>query len=280
MKRSLLPLMFMIIVFQAYSQDGAVSCCAPNATELYARNASDKNFQMMHDLPLPYVHISQNGMDITFKAADGTEAHGWELKAKNPSKYYLFVIHEWWGLNDHIKKESEKMWNDLGINVIDIDLYDKKVATTQQDAAKYMQGVTTERAQNIIKGAYAYAGKDAKVFTLGWCFGGGWSLQTALSGGSQVIGCIMFYGQPEKDIEKLKTLNGDVIGFFGNKDQWPSPQMVDEFVSNMQKAGKKLLVYRYDATHAFANPSNPNFNKEATEDAYSKLIPFIKERMK
>jgi len=280
MKLYLFTVIALLSFYTSFSQDEAVSCCAPGATELYARNAADKNFQQMHDLPLPYVHKSDNGKDITFKAADGSDAWGWEIKAKNPTPYYLFVIHEWWGLNDHIKKESEKMWNDLGINVIDIDLYDKKIAATQQDAAKYMQALTTERAQNIIKGAYAYVGKNAKVFTLGWCFGGGWSLQTALLGGKQVMGCIMFYGQPEKDIEKLKTLNADVIGFFGNKDQWPSPQMVDEFVANMQKAGKKLLVNRYDATHAFANPSNPNFNKEATEDAYKKLVPFIKERIK
>lgn len=280
MRSSLLTTAFALFSIAGICQDAVVSCCAPNATELYARNASDKNFQAMHDLPLPYKHISQNGADITFKAADGTDAHGWEIKAKTPSKYYLFVFHEWWGLNDHIKKETEKMWNDLGINVLDIDLYDKKIASTQQEAAKYMQALTTERAQNIIKGAYAYVGKNAKVFTLGWCFGGGWSLQAALIGGSQLVGCVMFYGQPEKDIEKLKSLNADVIGFFGNKDQWPSPAMVDEFVANMKKAGKKLTVYRYDATHAFANPSNPNFNKEATEDSYSKLVPFIKERIR
>jgi carboxymethylenebutenolidase len=56
-------------------------------------------------------------------------------------------------------------------------------------------------------------GNKAKVFTIGWCFGGGWSLQTALLGGNQVVGCVMYYGMPEADVNKLKTLHCDVIGF-------------------------------------------------------------------
>ena len=47
----------------------------------------------------------------------------------------------------------------------------------------------------------------------------------------------------------------------------------------MKEAGKKLALYEYDADHAFANPSNPKFNKEATADAYAKATAFVKERM-
>lgn len=258
----------------------AQNCCSPSSTELYAMNGARPAFRMAHDLPLPYVHHSVNGKDIFYKTADGKEAHAWFVPAKKPSPYYLLVIHEWWGLNDHIKRESEKMWNDFGFNVLALDLYDQKVATTREEAGAAMQALSTERAVNIIRGAIDYAGKSAKIFTIGWCFGGGWSLQTGLLAGNQLAGTIMFYGQPEKDVEKLKTLKADVIGFFGNQDQWPSPKMVDEFEENMKKAGKNLTVYRYEADHAFANPSNPKFNKAATEDPYAKLSAFIKKRMK
>ncbi|ULQ58077.1 dienelactone hydrolase family protein [Flavihumibacter rivuli] len=257
-----------------------LSCCAASSTQAFAQNAGNANFRMSHDEPLPFHYESESGKDISFATSDGKTGHGWEVKAAKPTDYYLFVIHEWWGLNDYIKQEAEKMGRDLGINVIAIDLYDNKVATTREEAAKAMQAVSTERATAIIQGAFTYAGKKAKVFTVGWCFGGGWSLQTAMIGGKQTAGAIMYYGQPEKDVEKLKTINFDVLGFFANQDQWPSPKVVDEFAENMQKAGKKLLLNRYEATHAFANPSNPNFNKEATEDAYKKLLAFVRERMK
>ena len=43
-----------------------------------------------------------------------------------------------------------------------------------------MQSVNQERALNIVSGAIDFAGKDAKIGTIGWCFGGGWSLQASI----------------------------------------------------------------------------------------------------
>jgi len=277
------PALFFVLILTGaalFAQPSLSPCCSPTATEKFALFASDVSFVISHDAPLPFVYHSENGQDITFKAADGTDAHAWMVKASKPTDYYLFVIHEWWGLNDYIKQESEKLGNELGVNVIAIDLYDKKIATTPDEAGKLVQSVKTDRAVNIIKGAYGYAGNKAKVFTIGWCFGGGWSLQTALLGSSQVAGCVMYYGMPEADVNKLKTLNCDVIGFFANKDGYITPKIVDEFKEHMKDAGKKLSVYQYDADHAFANPSNPHFDKDATADSHAKTVAFIKERMK
>lgn len=278
MKKNIVFLLVFALLGKVNAQMN-MSCCLPVATEKYALNAEDKDFVAAHLSPLPYTYAGP-GSDVTYSTSDGKTAHAWMVKANKPTDYYLFVVHEWWGLNDYIKKESEKMATDLGVNVIALDLYDNQVATDRENAAKVMQSVKTERAMAIIKGAYAYAGANAKVFTIGWCFGGGWSLQTAIEGGKQAVGCAMYYGQPEKDVNRLKTINCDIIGFFGNKDQWPSPAVVDEFVKTADTAGIKLIVNRYDAGHGFANPSNPVFNKEATEDAYGKVKEFVKARIK
>src|SRR5579863_4420366 len=85
-----------------------ISCCAASATESFSQLASDKGFIMSHPIPLPFVFQSENGKAITFKTADGTDAYGWEIKSVTPTNNCLFVIHEWWGLNDYIKQESEK----------------------------------------------------------------------------------------------------------------------------------------------------------------------------
>jgi carboxymethylenebutenolidase len=278
MQKLLLVFIFILTGTLLFSQKMA-PCCAP-ATQQFAALADDKDFVMSHDAPLPFIYHSANGADITFKAADGTDAHGWMVKAQKPTDYYMFVIHEYWGLNDYIKQQSEKLSNDLGVNVIALDLYDNKVATTPEDAGKLMQAVKPERAMAIINGAYAYVGGKAKVFTIGWCFGGGWSLQTAIAGGKQVVGCVMYYGMPEKDVNRLKDLHCDVIGFFGNQDKWITPQVVDEFKTNMKAADKKVTTYEYDADHGFANPSSAHNNKEAAADAYAKTLAFVKERMK
>ena len=279
MKKYFFPLLLLLVSVAASAQK--MSCCAPTATESFSQLASDKKFAMSHLNPLPFNFASENGKPIIFKTADGSDAHGWEIRSKKPSGQYLFVIHEWWGLNDYIKKESEQIWTDLGnVNVIALDLYDGKIATNREDAGKYMQAVSSERAIAIIKGAIAYSGNSSKIYTIGWCFGGGWSLQASLLAGSQAAGCVMYYGMPEKDPEKLKTLHADVLGIFANKDQWINSKVVDEFAATMKDVGKKLTLKRYDADHAFANPSNPAFDKNAKDDAYRNAISFFRERMK
>ena len=162
MQKQYLCLMLMICSITIFAQKKSSTCCTPNATEQFALLANDNNFVMQHDAPLPFKYNSANGADITFKAADGTDAHGWMVKASKPTDYYLFVIHEWWGLNDYIKQETERLANDLGVNAIAIDLYDKQIASTPDDARKLIQSVKTERAISIIKGAYRYAGEKEK----------------------------------------------------------------------------------------------------------------------
>jgi carboxymethylenebutenolidase len=262
----------------------ALSCCArpatANATEAFAMLAADKDFSGGHDAPLPYSYEG-DGQPITFKTTDGQTGHGFEIKSAKPSNKYLFVIHEWWGLNDYIKKEAATYAQEMpGVNVIALDLYDGQVATTPEEAGKLMQGVKTERAAAIIKGAQMYAGPKAQFASVGWCFGGGWSLQAALLGGKQTVGCVMYYGMPEKDVAKLKTLNSDVLGLFADQDKWINPEVVKQFEKDMAAAGKKATVKEYPADHAFANPSNPKYNKELATDAHQKALAYLKARLK
>lgn len=269
----------MLLSFSVGSAQDAASCCVNASADKFAMIASNRDFMDLHQSPLPYTGPKQEGHEIEFASTDGQKAYGWEVISSHRSNFYLFVFHEWWGLNDYIKSECEKLSDELKINVIAIDLYDKKTAASPEEASKLVQEVKTQRALSIIHGAYNYVGKSAQVFTLGWCFGGGWSLQAAIEGGPQVKGCIMYYGMPEEDVSRLKKLDCDVIGFFANKDQGITPAIVDRFISDMHEAGKKLYVYRYDAVHAFANPSNPNFDRAATADAHNKMVAFIEKRM-
>jgi carboxymethylenebutenolidase len=215
---------------------------------------------------------------IHFPTLEGNEANAYFIPCKKKTKNWLIVIQEWWGLNDNIKNEADKYYKDLGnMNVIAVDMYDGKIATTSDSAMKLMRGADMKRMVSIIQGAITYAGNDANIYSVGWCFGGMWSLQTAILAGEKAKGSVMFYGRPETNLEKLKTLNCDIIGFFGNKDQSPSPAVVTEFENNMRNINKKLETYKYEAGHGFANPSNPSFNAEAAADAYTKAIAFLKQ---
>jgi carboxymethylenebutenolidase len=258
------------------------SCCTMQSnSESFAMLSEDKAFKAAHLEPNAFTLDDKIGKDITWPVADGKEGHGYLIKSEKPSNNYILVIHEWWGLNDYIKQEAEQIFAAVGnANVIAVDLYDGNVATTRDSAAMYMQLVKTDRAEAILNGVLSYAGKDAGIATIGWCFGGGWSMQTSLLAGKRSKATVMYYGQPEANVERIKTLNSPVFFVFAEQDQWINKEMLSTFENNMKATGKKLEVKSYDADHAFANPSNPQFNKEFTQDAFKRSMDFIKGNLK
>jgi len=279
MKTTLVITLSLFIASQSFAQK---SCCAkPSSTETFAMLTHNDKFVATHLDPKPFTLSNPIGKDITFKTADGKEGRAYEIKAEKPTNNYVFVIHEWWGLNDYIKQESEKIFKTLGnVNVIAIDLYDNKIAAVKDSAAKYMQNVKAERAEAIIKGVLSHVGTKANIATIGWCFGGGWSLQSTLLAGKQSKACVMYYGMPEEKMEKLKTLNAPVLFVWPEQDQWINKEVVTKFDANMKTANKSLMIKSYNADHAFANPSNPKFSKEFADDAFKHAIEFIKLHLK
>ena len=254
-----------------------IECLNMETQQAYQKEASTSIFAAMHPTPITVNPENLLGKMIPFEAADGKNANAYFIAAKKKTNKFLIVIQEWWGLNDNVKMESDKYYTDLGdVNVIAVDMYDGKVAATPDSAMKLMRGADMVRMTAIIQGAIKYAGSNASIYSVGWCFGGMWSLQTAILAGPQAKGTVMYYGRPETNMDKIKSIQCDVIGFFGNLDQSPSPAMVNDFEKSMKEAGKNLNVNRYEAGHGFANPSNPSFNAAAKADAYTKAIAFLK----
>ncbi len=256
------------------------SCCA-KPTVAFARLGSKAAFRGNHAAPRPF-HYTGTGSMVEFAVAGGPAGHGFLIKSAKSSTKYLFVIHEWWGLNDYIKQEAARFAKEMpDVNVLAVDLYDGALATNAEDAGKLMQAVKPERASAILTAARTFAGgAKARIGSVGWCFGGGWSFQTALLNGAQAAGCVVYYGMPETDAAKLKSLKTPVLGIFATQDQWISPKVVGEFEAAMKKAGKPLTVKNYDADHAFANPSNPKHNVAFADDAHALALAFLKKQLK
>lgn len=246
-----------------------------SSTDKFRDMSREDSFKQDHDEPLGISDSMLTGENLRLNIKDAKPAQAYFLRHEN-SKNYLILFHEWWGLNTHIKMEAEKYFRDLGnVNVLALDLYDGEVAATQDKASQLTSNADDDRIKQIIERAIAYCGPDAKIATLGWCFGGGWSLQTAIMGGEKIDGCVMYYGMPEEDMAQLKKIQAPVLGVFGNKDGHITPSIVNEFEKDMNAADKKIEIHRYDAVHAFANPSNPNHDKKATEDARQKTLSFL-----
>lgn len=284
MKSVILLTLALLSTASGFAQNDGITVCHSSSTKKFANFVLNEDFNNEHPNPRDYVHESAVGGEmIKIKCADGIEANAYFIKSAKPSNRWIFVFQEWWGLNDNIKRESENLFTEVGdVNIIALDMYDGKLATDRESAGKYMGEFKQERGDQIVRGALAFAGPNAKVGTVGWCFGGGQSLLASLIAGKQAAACVMYYGMPVEDVALLKTLQCDVLNIWGSQDQWINKSVMDKFEANMKLAGKNLTIKSYDANHGFANPSNPMgaFNEAAYKDAYRNTVEFFKAKLK
>jgi carboxymethylenebutenolidase len=248
-------------------------------TEAFSELADEEGFAEKHDEPLE-IEVYALGEMRKVATANGEDANIYVVEKEGATNYVL-VLHEWWGLNNHIIGEADRLYDKLGnVNIIALDLYDGKMATDRETAGKYMQGADENRINDIVMSTINQLPADAKVATIGWCFGGGWSLKTALAAGDKTVATVMYYGMPVEDIEKLKELNSDVLFVWPIQDQWINEEVVTKFTANMKAAEKQLDVLTFDADHAFANPSSEKFIETAAQEANAAALAYLKERLK
>src|SRR5207237_7068841 len=104
-----------------------------------------------------------------------------------------------------------------------VDLYGGQVAQDPDKAQALMGQVMKNQvpAEANLRQAYTFLHDKAgagKVGVVGWCFGGGWSLQTGLLLPEQIAAVVMYYGRPELDRAKLARLQAPLLGLFGAED--------------------------------------------------------------
>ena len=197
----------------------------------------------------------------------------------------IIAIHEWWGLNDNIKAVAERLAGE-GYSVLAVDLYEGAVADKPDQAKQLMQGVMGQPApaeENLLQ-AYDYLvdqlGAPA-VGSIGWCFGGAWSLNTGLLIPDELDALVIYYGRLESDERVLSPLITPVAGFFGGLDQGIPVDDVKAFEATLVGLGRSPEIHIYDdADHAFANPSGQRYNAAAAADAWDKTTAFLAQHLK
>lgn len=196
----------------------------------------------------------------------------------------VIVIHEWWGLNDNVKAMSDRLAAE-GYIVLAVDLYGGQVATSPDAARERMIEVVEdrERAVENIRQAYQFVTTVAEapsVGSLGWCFGGGWSLNTALLFPDELDAAVIYYGQVTSDQEELLPLNVPILGLFGGADTGIPVASVKEFEEALERLRKDYEIHIYpNAKHAFANPTGNAYDAEAAEDAWEKTLDFLGRKL-
>jgi carboxymethylenebutenolidase len=197
------------------------------------------------------------------------------LPATTPAPAVL-LVHEWWGLNDQIKAVAAELARE-GYLVLAVDLYDGRVAQTREGARALMQAVAPGEATDTLVSWIAWLRRrgdtTGKVGTIGWCFGGGWSLNASIA--APVDATVVYYGRVNRPAADLKALKGPVLGHYATQDKWIDGKMVGGFEKAMAEAGKSATSHWYEADHAFANPTGARYDAEDARLAWQRTLAFF-----
>jgi carboxymethylenebutenolidase len=241
--------------------------------------------RMSDSMTAETVHISGHGGDSVeaYVARPSTaEARGG-----------VVVIHHMPGY-DRGTKEIVRRFAELGYDAICPNLYWRDAPGAAPDdaaaTARAGGGVPDARLIGDVGGAAAYLrgleSSNGRAGVIGYCSGGRQSVLAAcnldLDAGVDCYGAFVVGTPPEgfplkvTGLEdQLPNLRCPLLGLFGNDDQYPTPEQVDELESILKANGKTYEFHRYDgAGHAFFSIDRPAYRPEAAVDAWERIEAF------
>jgi carboxymethylenebutenolidase len=196
----------------------------------------------------------------------------------------IVVIHEWWGLNDNIRAMADRLAGE-GYIVLAVDLFGGATATTPEQARQQMLAVVEnpDSAAENMRQAFDFVDVTAgapSIGSLGWCFGGGWSLNAAMLFPEELDASVIYYGQVTDDEDKLHAINAPILGLFGAEDEGITVASVQGFEGALERLRKNYEIHIYPgADHAFANPTGKAYDAAAADDAWQRTLEFLKRHL-
>ncbi len=196
----------------------------------------------------------------------------------------VIVIHEWWGLDDGVRAMADRIAAE-GYVVLAVDLFAGRSTRSPADARAMMVEVVEnpDLAEENIRQAYQFlvdSGQAPRIGALGWDFGGGWALNTAMLFPGELDAAIIYYGQVTTDEGRLAPMEVPLLGLFGAKDLGIPVRTVHRFENALQNLGKNYEIEIYpDAAHAFADPASTNYNATVAEQAWTRTLEFLNRHL-
>jgi len=223
-----------------------------------------------------------SGEAVSYTTADGRAIEGWLARPDNMDGPLpaLLVIHEWWGLNDNVRRAAERLAGE-GYVTLAVDLHQGATAATPKEAMQMAEALAGNQDASVANmgDAIEYLQTEIQppaIGVIGWCQGGRWSLLTAQNFPDAIDAAVVYYGRVTADQDELQVLDMPVLGIFAGEDFIVPPESAYTFAAAMAALDKDLEFHMYrEAAHAFANPSGTEYNPEAAADAWQHTTEFL-----
>ena len=239
----------------------------------------------------PRANVSTDDTDVVaepraYATLDGKPVTGYLARPRSGSAPFpaVLLVHEWWGLNDNIRAMARR-FADNGFVALAVDLYEGRTASRPDKARALMQAAMERpaRLRRNLEQAYYYLDimpSTERIGSVGWCFGGGWSLRTALMFPEELDAGVIYYGELVTDRERLQPLQVPILGIFGGADPVVPPDRARAFEQVLTELGKTHRIHIYEgAEHAFANPSGESYDPEAAASAWARTMAFLRTHL-
>lgn len=207
----------------------------------------------------------------------------------------VLVVHEWWGLNDYIKRRANQL-AELGYVAFAADIYGNGFVTKDPQVAGKFAGRFRGNRQLLrdraIVGLQMLMGQPMadkkRIAAIGYCFGGTTVLELARSG-AEVLGVVSFHGGLDTpNTADAKNIKAKVLALHGADDTFVPPPQVSAFQEEMRKANVDWqMVFYGGAVHSFTNPdsgSDPSrgmaYNEKADKRSWEHMKMFFAELFK
>lgn len=254
---------------------------SPAADDPLLGGIDEASFMAMHELDTTDPGEA-NGTDVTVEVPGlGPMACYLALPPEHDGSSLpgVIVIHEWWGPNAHIRLWTDRLAAE-GYAALAADLYDGTVATTREGAMAAMRSVNGDEARRRLQAAHRWLsdahcdGGARPTASIGWCFGGGWSLAMAMEV-EELDGAVVYYGRTDIDPERAARTSTRVLGIYAERDGWIGPDYVRALGLELETAGVDFQWAIYPADHAFANPSSAVYDHEQAALAWERSSAFL-----
>jgi carboxymethylenebutenolidase len=279
---------FIILAEGQQQQQSTITGSINNVTELSKSNGKNSSITL-ENKTVNYFDNANGYLVYPISTATSSSIES-NISANNNNTFPAVVmIHEWWGLNENIKNMADTLAQE-GYVVLAVDLYNGQVANTPESAQNLVSKVRENPSESInnLQHAVRYLASlenvnSSKIASLGWCFGGGQSLQLALNTEPEypLSATIIYYGNLVSDQESISKIKWPILGIFGDQDKSIPVQTVKQFEEGLNANGITNEIYIYKGVgHAFANPSGDNYAPQETQDAWEKTVSFLKKYLK
>jgi carboxymethylenebutenolidase len=196
----------------------------------------------------------------------------------------VIVIHEIWGLVDHIKDVASRLARENFV-ALAVDLFDGKIVLKIEEGRELRQNLTEQKILGNINGAFSYLKtleyvNPKGIGSLGFCMGGGLSLLLACRN-SELAAAVVFYGRNPSPIDLVEKLQCPILGNYAGADRGITELDISLLKQALTKYGKEFDIKVYPgAPHAFFNDSRESYRPEAAKDAWERTLRFLNTYLK